>query len=86
MKQILDTLTAGQSRIQEHFHFLHQNPGLAFEETVAANYIAGKLREWGYEETEGLGQTGAVPYTVSPTPETRRQFIALEGISAPSGS
>ena len=44
MKQILDTLTAGQSRIQEHFHFLHQNPGLAFEETVAANYIAGKLR------------------------------------------
>ena len=60
MKQILDTLTAGQSRIQEHFHFLHQNPGLAFEETVAANYIAGKLREWGYEVTEGIGQTGVV--------------------------
>ena len=60
MKQILDTISAGQAGIQEHFHYLHQHPGLAFEETVAASYIAGKLREWGYEVTEGLGQTGVV--------------------------
>lgn len=46
--------------IEQHFHYLHQNPGLAFEETQAAGYIAKLLREWGYEVTEGIGKTGVV--------------------------
>lgn len=60
MQQILDTMAASQSKIQEHFRFLHQHPGVAFEESVAAQYIAQKLREWGYEVTEGIGKTGVV--------------------------
>lgn len=49
-----------QASIEQHFHYLHQRPGLAFEENQAASYIAGLLREWGYEVTEGIGKTGVV--------------------------
>lgn len=49
-----------QASIEQHFHYLHQHPGLAFEETLAASYIAGLLREWGYEVSEGIGKTGVV--------------------------
>ena len=60
MRAILDKLSSGKTAIEQHFQYLHQHPGLAFEETAAASYIAGKLREWGYEVTEGLGKTGVV--------------------------
>ena len=60
MSEILQKVSAEKSKIEEHFQYLHQHPGLAFEEDVAAKYIAGKLREWGYEVTEGIGKTGVV--------------------------
>ena len=60
MSAILQDLVAAQGSIQEYFHYLHQNPGVAFEENVAAGFIAKKLREWGYEVTEGIGKTGVV--------------------------
>ncbi len=49
-----------QASIERHFHYLHQNPAVAFEETLAASYVAGLLREWGYEVSEGIGKTGVV--------------------------
>lgn len=49
-----------QASIEQHFHYLHQRPAVAFEETQAASYIAGLLREWGYEVTEGIGKTGVI--------------------------
>lgn len=58
--ETLDRMTAEQGQIEEHFRFLHQNPGVAFEESVAAGYIADKLREWGYEVTKSIGKTGVV--------------------------
>jgi hippurate hydrolase len=39
---------------------LHANPELAFEEHATANLVAKKLREWGYQVTEGIGGTGVV--------------------------
>ncbi|MBS0467977.1 MAG: amidohydrolase [Proteobacteria bacterium] len=60
MNPILEKVSADKGKIEAHFHYLHQNPGVAFEEQAAAGYIAGKLREWGYEVTEGLGKTGVV--------------------------
>ena len=60
MTAILEKVNADKGKIESHFHYLHQNPGLAFEEQTAATYIAGKLREWGYEVTEGIGKTGVV--------------------------
>ncbi len=44
MRAILEKLSSGKSAIEHHFQYLHQHPGLAFEENAAASYIAGKLR------------------------------------------
>ena len=46
--------------IEQHFHYLHENPAVAFEEHLAADYIAGKLSEWGYDVETGIGKTGVV--------------------------
>jgi hippurate hydrolase len=39
---------------------LHANPELAFQEHATAKLVANKLREWGYQVTEGIGGTGVV--------------------------
>lgn len=39
---------------------IHAHPELAFEEHRTAALVAQKLRDWGYEVTTGLGQTGVV--------------------------
>ncbi len=39
---------------------IHAHPELAFEEHRTAALVAGKLRDWGYEVTTGLGKTGVV--------------------------
>jgi len=41
-------------------HRIHQHPELAFAEHQTADLVAGKLRQWGYEVTRGIGQTGLV--------------------------
>lgn len=60
MNTTLEHVSAGRSQLREHFRFLHQHPGLAFQETEAADYIARMLREWGYDVTQGIGRTGVV--------------------------
>jgi hippurate hydrolase len=55
-----ERLGLAQPDIAEHFHHLHQCPGLAFQEQAAADYIARQLRGWGYEVVEGVGRTGVV--------------------------
>lgn len=39
---------------------LRKHPELAFEETRTAQIVATKLRDWGYQVTEGVGKTGVV--------------------------
>ncbi len=39
---------------------IHAHPELAYEEHVTGDLVAGKLTEWGYTVTRGLGQTGVV--------------------------
>ena len=41
-------------------HHIHQHPELAFAEHATSDLVAGKLEEWGYEVTRGIGQTGLV--------------------------
>ena len=41
-------------------HHLHQHPELAFAEHATSDLVAGKLIEWGYDVTRGIGQTGLV--------------------------
>ncbi len=60
MTDILQALQKEQSQIQAYFEHLHRQPELAFEEHATASYIAGLLRQWGYEVTENIGKTGVV--------------------------
>ncbi|MDF1484795.1 M20 family metallopeptidase [Ramlibacter sp. H39-3-26] len=39
---------------------IHSRPELAFDEHGTAGFVAGKLEEWGYAVTRGIGQTGLV--------------------------
>ena len=39
---------------------IHAHPDLAFEEHRTAALVAGKLSDWGYEVTTGVGRTGVV--------------------------
>jgi hippurate hydrolase len=39
---------------------IHAHPELGFAETRTAELVAARLREWGYEVTEGIGGTGVV--------------------------
>src|SRR5688500_6034990 len=49
------------SRWQEHvYKQLHAHPELSFQETETAALAASKLRELGYEVSEGIGRTGVV--------------------------
>ena len=60
MNTLLSTLNAEQAQIQSWRHHMHRHPELAFDEHRTASYIAGLLRGWGYDVTEGIGKTGVV--------------------------
>lgn len=60
MNTLLDTLKHDQPQMASWRHHLHRYPELAFDEHKTASYIATLLRGWGYDVTEGIGQTGVV--------------------------
>ncbi|MGE5385345.1 MAG: M20 aminoacylase family protein [Betaproteobacteria bacterium] len=60
MSNLLSALHADQETMQSWRHHLHRHPELAFDEHQTARYIAGLLRGWGYEVSEGIGKTGVV--------------------------
>ena len=47
---------------------LHQRPELGFQERLTAEFIAGKLREWGIEHETGVAQTGIVALVTGDRP------------------
>ena len=46
--------------LAEWRHQIHQNPEAAFEEVKTAAFVAGKLKEWGYDVHTAIGKTGIV--------------------------
>lgn len=56
----IDVLADWHSEMQQWRRHLHQFPETAFEETATARFISEKLREFGIEVYEGLGETGVV--------------------------
>lgn len=57
VKKEIEALAPEMREFQEH---LHTHPETALQENESAKYIAGLLREWGYEVHEGIGHTGLV--------------------------
>jgi hippurate hydrolase len=60
MSKILEALTAYEGQMKEWFEHLHRNPELSMQEAVTARYIAGLVKEWGYEVETGVGKHGIV--------------------------
>lgn len=64
MTQSLSPLLAELRETEQEFvsirHDIHAHPELGFAETRTADLVAGKLAEWGYEVTRGIGGTGVV--------------------------
>lgn len=60
MNTQLNELNADQEQMKAWRHHLHRHPEVAFGEHDTANYIAGLLRSWGFDVSEGIGQTGVV--------------------------
>lgn len=57
---------------------LHQNPGLAYQETYSANFVESKLKEWGVPYKGGIATTGIVA-TIEGRTNTSGKAIGLRG-------
>ncbi|MCY0386252.1 M20 family metallopeptidase [Robbsia sp. Bb-Pol-6] len=53
-------IAADVPALQAIRHQIHSDPELAYEEVRTAALVAGKLREWGWEVSTGIGRTGVV--------------------------
>ena len=60
MTYLLDALQARVGEFVALRRDIHRHPELAFEEHRTAALVAGKLEDWGYAVTRGLGGTGVV--------------------------
>ena len=55
-----DAVAADRPGLMELYRDLHANPELSFEEVETAAKLAARMRELGFEVTEGVGRTGVV--------------------------
>lgn len=60
MKKIIGSIKKYEHEFIEIRHHLHRYPEIGFEETKTSDFIAEKLKSWGYEVTRGLAKTGVV--------------------------
>ena len=60
MRTILETLRANDAEMKTWFEHMHRNPELSMREQETAKYIAGLVRQWGYEVETGIGKHGIV--------------------------
>ena len=60
---IFDSLDEAKAIEEELIHWrrhLHMNPELSFQEVKTSQFVAGKLKEFGYDVQEGIAKTGVV--------------------------
>ena len=56
----MDAVRALEAELIAIRHDIHRHPEVGFEETRTAALVAGRLRAWGLEVTEGVARTGVV--------------------------
>ncbi|MFF7334757.1 amidohydrolase [Streptomyces sp. NPDC008150] len=57
---VLSGLADIRDQVEEFYRDLHAHPELGLAETRTSARVAGRLRDWGYDITDGLGGTGVV--------------------------
>lgn len=60
MKKIIDEVKKLEKEFIEIRHQFHQNPEIGFEEKATSEFVANKLKQWGYTVYENVGKTGVV--------------------------
>lgn len=60
MSDILKDLSKYQVEFTNIRHQFHENPEIGFEEVETSNFIAEKLKSWGYSVTRCIAETGLV--------------------------
>jgi hippurate hydrolase len=60
MSTIPEALEAAHGETTAWFEHLHRHPELSMQEQETAAYIAGLVRQWGYEVETGVGKHGIV--------------------------
>ncbi|MFK0168548.1 amidohydrolase [Streptomyces sp. NPDC090306] len=64
MTNAVDTVLSGladiRDQVEEFYRDLHAHPELGLAETRTSARVAERLRDWGYDVTDGLGGTGVV--------------------------
>lgn len=69
---VLEDIAAQKHEFAGWRHALHENPGIGFEETFAAELVARKLVEFGFDEVHtGVGRTGVVGVLNGTRPSNR---------------
>jgi amidohydrolase len=65
--ELEDRVKAEVPELQKTYEYLHAHPELSFQEEKTSAYVAGRLRQLGFEVTEGFGHydvEGRVPHGV----------------------
>lgn len=57
---IISSIASFHNEMTQWRHHLHANPELSNQEHETARFVAGKLRSYGVDVTEGIGGTGVV--------------------------
>ncbi|HRO70147.1 MAG TPA: M20/M25/M40 family metallo-hydrolase, partial [Chitinophagaceae bacterium] len=57
---IINGVSALHDEMKGWMDHMHQHPELALQETATAQFIADKVKTFGYEVVEGIGKTGVV--------------------------
>lgn len=69
---MIESIVAAQGEFARMRRAMHENPGLGFQETFAAELVATKLREYGLDEVHtGIGGTGIVGVLRGKRPSNR---------------
>ncbi|MEU7576031.1 amidohydrolase [Streptomyces sp. NPDC041068] len=74
---LLNGLDARLPGLRELYEDLHAHPELSFQEVRTAGVVAARLREQGWEVTEGVGGTGVVGVLTSGTPSGEGPVVLL---------
>ncbi len=59
-KTILEETKKLHNQMKQWMDHMHESPELAMQETQTSNFIADKVRSFGYHVVQGVGQTGIV--------------------------
>ncbi|MFC8830423.1 amidohydrolase [Streptomyces sp. NPDC057137] len=58
--RVLEGLDGIRTQVEDFYRDLHAHPELGLSETRTSARVAERLREWGYQVTDGIGGTGVI--------------------------